>query len=357
MKETKKLYNSISNIDNRFIEEAQAEKIIKAPVWRKWTAMAACLCLMAVGVLIIVRPWEMGGTFVPNPNSTVEREPEPNEYPSTNIVSGFTLDEPNSSNTFLAIFNDVDMAPVGESAMIELASEDFCSMSVEESLDYFGVTLPEYGIVPGLNLTGGGCFGSEYGVYRTENRAVYYDVNSYEFTGSGKSVILTLRTLFNPMPSSEQIINGPEQIEFTEINGWELALFRYVDDNRGECVYTEFVLDGVTCTISTCGLENDELAQVLMSILPQKEHVTDPVSVTGTVTHVDSRTEDYFDGTEHYYSEKHDYITVDCGDTRLTVWFPGEANRFSAGDSVTITYNGEPATAYNIWPGQLISVK
>lgn len=176
-------------------------------------------------------------------------------------------------------------------------------------------------------------------------------------TYGGKSVILTLRTCFNPMPSLEQVINGPEQIKFTEINGWELALFRYADDNWGECVYTEFVLDGVTCTISACGLENDELMQVLMSILPQKEYVTGPVSVAGTVTYVDSRTEDYFDGTKHHYSDNHDYITVDCGDTRLTVWLPGEANRFSVGDNVTITYSGEPATAYNIWPGQLIRVE
>lgn len=297
----------------------RAEKINKAAVWRKWAALAACLCLVAVGIFTIAQPEKRGGTLV--------------------------------------VFNDVAMAPIGASAMIALASEDFCSMSLEESLAYFGLALPEDGLAAGLSLTGGGCFGSGYGVYRAENRDVYYDVNSYQFTGSGKSVILTLRTCFNFMPSSEQVIKGPEQIEFTEINGWKLALFRYVDDNREAWVYTEFVLDGVTCTISTCGLANDELAQVLMGILPPKEHVAGSVSVTGAVTYVDSRTEDYFDGTEHHNRERHDYITVDCGDTCLTVWLPGEANRFSAGDSVTITYNGEPATAYNIWPGQLISVK
>lgn len=32
-------------------------------------------------------------------------------------------------------------------------------------------------------------------------------------------------------------------------------------------------------------------------------------------------------------------------------------DRFRVGDTVTITYNGEPATAYNIWPGQLVSVE
>ncbi len=357
MRETEKLYDSITNIDDRFIEEAQTEGIKKAPVWRKWAAMAACLFIVATGVFAVVHLWEMGSTPVPDPNGMIERKPEPSQYPPVNIVPGFTLDEPNSGSTFSAVFNDVDAAPIREAAMKCLATEDFCSMSIEESFEYFGITLPEDGIVPGLSLIGGGCFGSGCGVYRTEDRGVYYDVNSYEFTGSGKSVIVTLRTRFHLMPSSEQVINGPEQMEFTEINGWELALFRYEDDARGECVHTEFVLDGVTCTISTCGLENDELAQVLMGILPQKEHVMEPVSVTGTVTHVDSRTEDYFDGTEHHYSESHDYIIVDCGDTRLTVWLPGEADRFHTGDSVTITYSGEPATAYNIWPGQLISVE
>ena len=94
-----------------------------------------------------------------------------------------------------------------------------------------------------------------------------------------------------------------------------------------------------------------------MNLLPPKDYVPDPVTVTGTVTHVDSQTSDYFDGTEHHYSENHNYITVDCGGTRLTVWLPGEADSFSVGSAVTITYNGEPATAYNIWPGQLVDVE
>ncbi len=61
--------------------------------------------------------------------------------------------------------------------------------------------------------------------------------------------------------------------------------------------------------------------------------------------------------SRHHYKESHDYITLDCGGTQLTVWPPGEADRFEAGDNVTVTYNGEPATAYNIWLGQLVSVE
>ena len=325
--------------------------------WRKWGVAAACLCLVAVGVFSAIHPWETGGTPVPDPNGTIKREPEPDPYPSTSIVPGFTLGEPNSGDRFPAAFNDVDEAPVGVPAMIALLEDDFCPMSAEESLAYFGVTLPEDGLVPGLALTGGGCFGGGHGVYRSEGRDVYFDVNFYEFTGSGKDVTLTLRRLFNLTPSPDQVAKGPEHIEFTEVRGWELALFRYTDEDGVQCVYTEFVLDGVTYTVSASGLENNELALVFVSLLPQKEYVPGPVTVTGTVTHVDSRTGDYFDGEKHHYSEDHDYITVDCGGTRLTVWLLGEADRFSIGDSVTVTYNGEPATAYNIWPGQLVSVE
>ena len=110
-------------------------------------------------------------------------------------------------------------------------------------------------------------------------------------------------------------------------------------------------------SLMASGFGDDELALALMSLPPQKEYVPGPVTVTGTVTHVDSRTYHFFDGTEHHYSEDHDYITLDCGGTSLTVWLPGEAGRFRVGDSVTVTYNGEPATAYNIWPGQLVSVE
>lgn len=353
------LFLAFNELDDDILERSETPAASrKVSGLRKWGAMAACLCLVAVGGFTVVHFWGMGGTPVPNPNGTIEREPGPGEYPPASIVPGFTLDEPNSNNIALpAVFNDVDAAPVGKSAMIALIGDDFCPMSAEESLAYFGVTLPEDGIVPGLELSGGGCFGNGHGVYKRGDQGVYFDVNYYEFTGSGKSVTLTLRTRFHLIPSPEQVANGPEHIEFTEIHGWELALFRYADENGVQCVYTEFVLGGVTCTVSASGLGKSELALVFVSLLPQKECVPGPVTVTGTVTHVDSRTSDYFDGKEHHYSEDHDYITVDCDGTRLTIWLPGEANRFSIGDSVTVTYNGEPATAYNIWPGQLVNVE
>lgn len=353
------LYRAINDMDDDILERSEAGAGEQKPKGGllKWGAMAACLCFAAAAAFAAVQPWGVGDAPVLNPSGTIEREPVSGECPPTGILSGFTQSEPDGENGISIVFNDVDVAPIGETAMIDLMADDFYPMSTEESLDYFNVSLPEDGIVSGFHLTGGGCFGDRHGVYRSESRNVYFDVNFFEFTGGGKSITLTLRRLFNMMPSPEQVENGPEHIEFTEICGWELALFRCSDENGARCVYTEFVLDGVTYTIFATGLENNELAAALVNLLPPKEYVSGPVTVTGTVTHVDSRTSDYFDGTEHHYCEDHDYIKVECDGMRLTVWIPGEAGSFRVGSTVAVTYNGGPATAYNIWPGQLVSVE
>ncbi len=47
-KEIEKLYNSISNIDSQYIEDVRTKKAKKTPVWRKWGAIAACLCAIMV---------------------------------------------------------------------------------------------------------------------------------------------------------------------------------------------------------------------------------------------------------------------------------------------------------------------
>lgn len=53
-----KLYNSITNISDDIIEEAQTEKSKKrAPAWLKWGALAACLCIAVLGTVYL------SGTF------------------------------------------------------------------------------------------------------------------------------------------------------------------------------------------------------------------------------------------------------------------------------------------------------
>lgn len=54
MKEIQKLYNSMTNVREEYIEEArEAETIKKHPIWIKWGVMAACLCLAAIAVFTV----------------------------------------------------------------------------------------------------------------------------------------------------------------------------------------------------------------------------------------------------------------------------------------------------------------
>ena len=94
---SKKFTEAMSELDNKYVDEAiNYKKKAKKPVWVKWGTMAACFCLVVVGALAVVHPWEINSTPVPNPNGAIEREPEIGEYPPLNIVPGFTLDEPNN---------------------------------------------------------------------------------------------------------------------------------------------------------------------------------------------------------------------------------------------------------------------
>ena len=85
MKETKKLYDSISDIDDRFIEEAR-EEVRKAPAWRKWAGLAACLCVAAVIFAAALYPWGEGGAPVTDPNGGSEIDPGPDRSPSTDNI-------------------------------------------------------------------------------------------------------------------------------------------------------------------------------------------------------------------------------------------------------------------------------
>lgn len=52
-KGTKKLYNSITNVDSKFIEEAQAKSSKPKIMWVKWGAISACLCAALVSAFAI----------------------------------------------------------------------------------------------------------------------------------------------------------------------------------------------------------------------------------------------------------------------------------------------------------------
>lgn len=60
MKEKReKLYDSLTNVREDFVEEAQGATSAKRPAWVRWCALAACLCLLVVGT-VVWKPWSPG---------------------------------------------------------------------------------------------------------------------------------------------------------------------------------------------------------------------------------------------------------------------------------------------------------
>jgi len=59
-RENLKLYNSITNIEEKYIQEAQAAKKRKKSAWLKWGAVAACLCVICVSAVTIPNIFESG---------------------------------------------------------------------------------------------------------------------------------------------------------------------------------------------------------------------------------------------------------------------------------------------------------
>ena len=45
----------LGDIDDRFVQEAREDRKARKPVWRKWGAAAACVCLVAVGSVLLAR--------------------------------------------------------------------------------------------------------------------------------------------------------------------------------------------------------------------------------------------------------------------------------------------------------------
>ncbi|HIZ56481.1 MAG TPA: hypothetical protein H9671_09880 [Firmicutes bacterium] len=64
---TKKFSDAMSELDTKYIDEVIGYKKKKEqkPVWVKWGAVAACLCLMVVGGIMFA---QNSGNIVPNPN-------------------------------------------------------------------------------------------------------------------------------------------------------------------------------------------------------------------------------------------------------------------------------------------------
>lgn len=90
MKEKReKLYDSLTNVREDFVEEAQAAPSAKRPAWVRWCALAACLCLLVVGTFVW-RPWNQGGNKPASPPASAAQTAKGITIPKAEV----TLSQP-----------------------------------------------------------------------------------------------------------------------------------------------------------------------------------------------------------------------------------------------------------------------
>lgn len=81
---SRKFSEAMNEIDNKYVEEAilyKSKTVHRKPLWIKWGAMAACLCLILAG----------GVVFLHNGNSTIPN-PDPVQIPNP-VMEVTTVDE------------------------------------------------------------------------------------------------------------------------------------------------------------------------------------------------------------------------------------------------------------------------
>ena len=84
-----RVVDSLGRIDDDMIQSVEAlRQKRKRPEWKKWGAMAACLCLIVACAFAIPRITNPSPGYVPipNPDGTIQRVEPPDVYPSHPIL-------------------------------------------------------------------------------------------------------------------------------------------------------------------------------------------------------------------------------------------------------------------------------
>lgn len=370
------LFQALGEVDDDILEDAEeflhrTPDKRPAPAWMKWGSLAACAALAVCAV------WFTTGTPVDtiDPRASEELPVSQSEAPSQEVGAP-TSDAPAVEPEALTrpsvetSYNELpESPPESTENLFALMWEDFVPMTREELLDYYGVTLPVEEPFPNLFALGPGEENS-WGIYRRTDGTPYFDTNvfSFGFADGTPVVYVGLDKAFH-LPASSWELPGDE-LRFTRINGWELALFHWVDEDGSGCRYTEFQQRGVNYRVTGKGMGEQEFAVLLEALLePREDYAPGEVrTFRGT----------YGGGIGHQFLTTRDpdgsaaveeswcgplFLDLDEGAeyASLSVELPPEQAAqladLSLGDTVTVRFTGEPATVGTVWKQQLVSIE
>ncbi len=351
----KDLIAGIGRIDESLIQEVETQ--IPKRHWGKWIGLAACLAVLAVSVATQplfkehsdITMKENGGntnTVPPVLSSDAVGESLPVEGSSPSKDSN-TGSEPVAEQPGAPV-NELKTPPkVGETNGIALSVVDRVTLSYDEMLEYFSVTLPVPELLPGFRPADD----TEYCIYKRSNGEVYGDLNTFTFFTADKTqtVGVTLAKNNRLFAEIEPDFLASDHLSFTRINGRDYAVFHYRDEQGEDCYHLQFRKDGVDYYIGSTNLPLSSFLKLAAALAPEQGNAPQSHSCTleGTVDLVDPNAGwvgfQPSDGQE-------EYLII-----RLTD--PEKAAQYSIGCSISVTFRGEPATIGNLWEQQITELR
>lgn len=137
---SEKLYEAIGDINDKHIKEAKQVRKAKQPIWFKWGAMAACLCLVVVGLAILLQR-DFNPSGVSSEENTINLKPVINFEGVVTAVEGnrVTLE----SGTIILITENTEFAgdpDTGNAVSKEIFVGNYIQGYTEDNIDAAEVT-------------------------------------------------------------------------------------------------------------------------------------------------------------------------------------------------------------------------
>ena len=324
------LSEAISQIDDKYYQEAASYQG-KRHRWAKFISLAACAAIVAAVSAASLQE-QLPEQTVPEGNTPIVSDP--GSHPDhTGPAIQLMVNEIGVPNT---VTNN-----------IALLWDDYTPIPYEELLAYFDVSLPITETLPDFTLQS-----KNFGIFQSEDSKVYFDGNLVVFRNSDgtQSISITLSKVFKHTFDVFELTG--DELQFTGINGRELAVFHYTSDSGADCYYTEFLQNDVAFLVCSENVSPEDYAVCLQALVEKKQQGTGPVQpITGRISAVDP-----YANYIGIFLDEEEGAKYSCG---YGIHLPdGEsAESYSLGGRVAVTYTGEPATICTIWAEQLVDIE
>lgn len=245
---------TINSVFSR-IEEYNALQKKKKQNVIKFTTTLSCVCLAVIVGAVI---WKSNQPDTPEQTIDDALYPGIDDTVDDNIASDKSEASSNAASTNKIVINKLDS--ISNSIMdIALMWDDFVVMNEYELNEYYGIN-----VFPSVPSDLEAWDDQQYGIFKRDNGSgeIYHDVNGLNYTNEDYSRSVNVEMSKGQLPFSCFILEH-DNIEKSIINGTEVD----IATTPNGFYYVEFIYSNVGFRIVTDGLNEDELVEVISSII------------------------------------------------------------------------------------------